>query len=90
MTRRNCCTYPHCEEPKDTERGAQMCADHSLAWMRSDAFRAAAQDPDLRFAMSLSQSLGARELAKRRRQWAKADAAREADGDSDVDGEEAP
>lgn len=77
MARVKMCSFPHCEEMESTERGSRLCEEHSVRWMRSDAFRAAAQDESLRFAMSLSKQWGARELAKHRRRWVKAEARKE-------------
>jgi hypothetical protein len=77
MANRNCCTFPSCDNPKNKERNAGLCTEHSERWIQSDAFRAAIRDEKVRFAMSLSEKMGRGELAKHCRRWAKAEAARE-------------
>lgn len=74
---RNARTFPYCDEFKDKDRDAGLCTKHAERWIQSDAFRAAAADESVRFAMSLSPKLGMREVAKHRRRWAKAEAKKE-------------
>lgn len=79
MAKSTGCTYPHCEEPRDDERDTTMCEDHSLRWLCSEAFSAACRDDRVRGYMSLGlKKMAMRELAKFRRKWAKAEAAKEA------------
>lgn len=74
---RNACTWPDCPEPKDKERGGALCEEHESRWIQPDAFRAAARDEGVRFAMSISKAWGLREVAKHRRRWVKSEAAKE-------------
>lgn len=78
MGKRTCCTFPGCEEPKHQDEA--MCREHTRAWMRSKAFESATTDRNVRFAFALSKEMGMREVAKHRRRWAKAEAAREEEG----------
>lgn len=80
MANRNCCTFPYCEEPKDKEREAGLCVEHAQRWLQSDAFCTAVCDENVRWAMSISKKWGMREVAKHRRRWAKAEAARAEEG----------
>ena len=54
---RNACTFPYCTEPKDKERDAGLCKKHTTRWIHSKAFIAAARDPAVHFAMSISPDM---------------------------------
>lgn len=75
------CTFPFCEEPDDKERDARLCTRHAERWLRSEAFRTACRDEKVVFWMSLgAKEKALKEVAKHRRRWAKAEAAREEEG----------
>jgi hypothetical protein len=63
--------YDICQEPKDKERKAGLCEEHTLMWMRSEELREATQDEGVRFAMALSTKMGMREANKFKRRWMK-------------------
>lgn len=71
------CSWPHCEEREDPDRGCRLCAEHAQRWVQSKAFIDTAQHPDVRAAMFFGESFFKKEVAKHRRRWVKAEAARE-------------
>lgn len=72
------CKFPYCQTPEDLGRECGLCSQHTERWIQSDAFREAAMDENVRacFALGLEKQ-AMREIAKHRRRWAKAEAARE-------------
>lgn len=79
MANRNGCTYPYCDRAREKDRDTTMCEDHSADWLRSDAFREACLDENVRAAMGLGlKKVAMREIAKHRRRWAKRAAGEEA------------
>lgn len=66
------CAVEYCQEPKDKERNAGLCAGHSTEWLRSDEFRESTRDENVRAAMSLGlRDMAMRMVAKYRRRWVK-------------------
>lgn len=66
------CEVEGCEEPKNMERNAGLCTEHSARWLQSDDFRAATRDENVKAAMSLGlRDIAMRIVAKHRRRWVK-------------------
>lgn len=69
MSKRKVCCIEGCDAPVED---VGCCVDHMREWMRSPEFRAATDDVDVRFLMSLgAKSLAMRKVTPYRRRWAK-------------------